>query len=133
MVEKNFFFEITRTIYFNSERSEQFLKQNALLTCSWRFLKSINYIKTIRIQIGKNNWDLETYRKRAKSIGLNSNINLPIFRVSILINDNRAEVEALQSQIDELLEQKQVAESELSDIKLTAKLTANRLDSCKFL
>jgi len=50
-------------------------------------------------------------------------------RVSILINDNRAEVEALQSQIDELLEQKQVAESELSDIKLTAKLTANRLDS----
>jgi hypothetical protein len=50
-----------------------------------------------------------------------------------LINDNRAEVEALQSQIDELLEQKQVAESELSDIKLTAKLTANRLDSCKFL
>merc|ERR1712051_947762 len=50
-------------------------------------------------------------------------------RVSILINDNRAEVEALQSQIDEVLEQKQVAESELSDIKLTAKLTANRLDS----
>merc|ERR1712051_1086026 len=50
-------------------------------------------------------------------------------RVSILINDNRAEIEALQSQIDELLEQKQVAESELSDIKLTAKLTANRLDS----
>jgi len=50
-------------------------------------------------------------------------------RVSILINDNRAEVEALQTQIDELLEQKQVAESELSDIKLTAKLTANRLDS----
>jgi len=50
-------------------------------------------------------------------------------RVSILINDNRAEVEALQSQIDELLEQKQVAESELSDIKLTAKLTANRMDS----
>jgi len=50
-------------------------------------------------------------------------------RVSILITDNRAEVEALQVQIDELLEQKQVAESELSDIKLTAKLTANRLDS----
>ena len=47
-------FEITRTIYSNSERSEQFLVkdfllrrnndnrsgQNAFLTCSWRFLIS---------------------------------------------------------------------------------------------
>ena len=33
-------FEITRTVYSNSERSEQFLKQNAFLTCSWRFLRS---------------------------------------------------------------------------------------------
>ena len=41
----------------NSERSEQFLvKQNAFLTCSWRFLRSN------RIQIGKK-WYLETYRK----------------------------------------------------------------------
>ena len=48
--------EITRTIYSNSERSKQFLKQNAFLTLSWRFL-------TIRIQIGKNNWDQETHRK----------------------------------------------------------------------
>ena len=31
-------FEITRTIYSNSERSEQFL--NAFLTCSCRFLRS---------------------------------------------------------------------------------------------
>ena len=29
-----------RTVYSNSERSEQFLKQNAFLTCSQRFLKS---------------------------------------------------------------------------------------------
>jgi len=50
-------------------------------------------------------------------------------RVSILINDNKAEVEALQSQIDELLKQKRTLESDLSDIKLTSKLTANRLDS----
>ena len=77
--------------------------------------------------------NLQEKLERVRTIGLNSNINVPIFRVSILINDNRAEVEALQSQIDELLEQKQVAESELSDIKLTAKLTANRLDSCKFM
>ena len=42
-------FEITRTICSKSERSEQYLKQNAF--------------RTIRIQNGKNNWDLETYRK----------------------------------------------------------------------
>ena len=33
-------FEITKTIYSNSERSDQFLKQNVFLTCSWRFLRS---------------------------------------------------------------------------------------------
>ena len=31
-----------------------------------RFLEKIYYIKTIRIQIKKNNWDLETYRKSQK-------------------------------------------------------------------
>ena len=55
-------FEITRTIYSNSERSEQFLVTECFLTCSWRFLRS-NKIRTIRIQIGKNYWDLETSRK----------------------------------------------------------------------
>ena len=47
----------------NSKSSVQFLKQNAFLTCSWKFVR---YIRTIRIQIEKNNWDLETYRKRQK-------------------------------------------------------------------
>ena len=56
-------------------------------------------------------------------------VGIFILRVSILINDNKAEVEALQSQIDELLKQKRTLESDLSDIKLTSKLTANRLDS----
>ena len=42
--------------------SEQFLKQNAFLTYSLRFHRS-NTLRTIRIQIGKNNWDLETCRK----------------------------------------------------------------------
>ena len=31
---------LNRTIYLNSERSEQFLKQNTFLTYSWRFLRS---------------------------------------------------------------------------------------------
>ena len=52
-------FEITRTIYSNSKRSEQFLKQNVFLTCSWIFLRS----RTIIIEIGKKNWNFETYRK----------------------------------------------------------------------
>ena len=33
-------FEITRTIYSNSDRSEQFLVTESFLTCSWRFLIS---------------------------------------------------------------------------------------------
>ena len=33
-------FEINRTIYSNSERSEQVLVTDAFLTCSWRFLRS---------------------------------------------------------------------------------------------
>ena len=56
-------FEISRTIYSKSERSDQFLKQNAVLTFSWRFLRSNILCITIRIQIGRNYWDLETCRK----------------------------------------------------------------------
>ena len=33
-------FEITRTIYSNSEDQDNFWLQNAFLTCSWRFLRS---------------------------------------------------------------------------------------------
>ena len=33
-------FEITKIIYSRSEQSEQFWKQNAFLTWSWRFLRS---------------------------------------------------------------------------------------------
>ena len=47
------YFEITRTIYSNSERSEQ------LLVTEWFF-------RTIQIQIGKNYWDLEPCRKSQK-------------------------------------------------------------------
>ena len=39
------------------------LGNNAFLTCSWRFLISNKKIRAIRIQIGKNYWDLETCRK----------------------------------------------------------------------
>ena len=47
---------IIRTINWNSGRSELVLEQNVFLTV-------ISYIRTIIIQIGKNNWDWETYRK----------------------------------------------------------------------
>ena len=38
---------------------DKFQKQNALLTLTRVFSNQMNYRK-IRIQIGKNNWDLET-------------------------------------------------------------------------
>ena len=43
-------------------QSEQFLKQNVFLTCSWRVLRS-NRLKKNTIQIGEKYWDLGTCRK----------------------------------------------------------------------
>ena len=59
-------FEITRTIYSNSESSVQFLKQNAFLTCSWRFLRD-NTLEQFGLKLEKNNWDLETNSKSLKN------------------------------------------------------------------
>ena len=56
-------FEVTRTIYSNSERSEQFLVTECFLTCSCRFLRSNKLDRTIEIHIGKKYWGLETCRK----------------------------------------------------------------------
>ena len=39
-----------------------FWQQNVFLTCSWRFLRYDKF-RRIRIQIGKNYWDIETCRK----------------------------------------------------------------------
>ena len=55
-------FEITRTIYSNRERSEQFL----VTECFFNLFLEISQIsknRTIIIQIGKNYWDLEICRK----------------------------------------------------------------------
>ena len=48
-------FEITRTIFSNSERSEQFL----VTECFFNLFLVVSQIRTIRI----NYWDLETCRK----------------------------------------------------------------------
>ena len=61
------FFDITRTVYLKSERSEHFLKQNTTLTCYWRFLQ-IEYIGTIKVPIGTNTWDVETYRNKLEKV-----------------------------------------------------------------
>ena len=65
MIEKNFcefeakgcefanFFEITKTIYSNSKKADQFLKQN---TFYWTFSDIIHSI--IQIPIETNNWDV---------------------------------------------------------------------------
>jgi hypothetical protein len=53
--------ELEQFVLSNSERSEQFLvTQRFFLTSSWRFARSNKLHRTIRIQIGKNYWDLET-------------------------------------------------------------------------
>ena len=46
-------FGVTRTIYLNSERTDQFLKRNVFLTCSWRFLRS-NILEQLDIKSEKN-------------------------------------------------------------------------------
>ena len=58
------FFWVIRIIYSNNERSAKFLKKNAFLTFSCRYLK-FNILEQFefRIQSGKNNWCLYTYRK----------------------------------------------------------------------
>ena len=46
---------------FIRETSEQFLKQNAFLTSSCRFLR-FDVLEKLRLKIEKNNWGLQTYR-----------------------------------------------------------------------
>ena len=76
-------FEITKTIYSNWQKTEQFLKQNAYLTYFWNFIRS-NIIE--QLQFKNNNWDLETGRKierktlLSKCIQLNLQCNIHIFQ-----------------------------------------------------
>ena len=61
------FFEITRTIYSNSERSEQFL----VTECFFNLFLEVSQIKKIRtiiFKIGKNYWNLEICRKSLKNL-----------------------------------------------------------------
>ena len=56
------FFEITRTVYLSSERSEQCL----VTECFSNLLLEVSHIQKIRtniVQIGKNHWDLEKCRR----------------------------------------------------------------------
>ena len=55
-------FEIIRTIYSNSERSEPFVVKECFLTCSWTFLRS-NKLEQLGFNMEKKYWDLETCRK----------------------------------------------------------------------
>ena len=52
-------FEITRKICLSSEISEQFLKQNTYF-CMIGRSNQIQYIGTIEMPIGTNNWDVKT-------------------------------------------------------------------------
>ena len=60
-------------IYSNSEKSEQFFKQNAFSTCSWRFLRS-NQLEQLEFKLEKKYWDLETGRKIENIVILSENV-----------------------------------------------------------
>ena len=62
MAENLQIFEITKTVFSNSERSEQFLKTECFFNLFLEVFQT-EYMRTIRIQIGENNWDLETCSK----------------------------------------------------------------------
>ena len=55
---------ITKTIYFNSERSEQ-LKQNKYILFTGGFYI---HIGKIEMTVGTNNWDVDVYRKKLENI-----------------------------------------------------------------
>jgi hypothetical protein len=73
VIEKNFWnsrlkaknLQICRTIYSNNERSEEVLVTERFYNLFLE-VSHILYIRTIRIQIGKNYLDLETCRKSLK-------------------------------------------------------------------
>ena len=73
---------ITRTIYSNSERSEQCLATeclfNLFLDCSWRFLLS-NKLEQLELKLEKN-WDLKTC-KRSQTIFLTVFVNESVFMI----------------------------------------------------
>ena len=61
-------FEITKIIHSNSERSGQFLKQNAFLTCSWRYLRS-TILEQLKLKyVIKKSWDSEFCRISSKRL-----------------------------------------------------------------
>ena len=55
-------FEITRTIYDNSERSEQFLATECFFNLSLEILK-LDKLKQLEFKLEKKYWNLETCTK----------------------------------------------------------------------
>ena len=61
---------LTRTIFSNSERSVQFLKQNAFLTSSWSFLRS-NMLEKLEFKLEKLIGSRNLQEKLEKDLSLN--------------------------------------------------------------
>ena len=51
--EYGIYYAISKTIYSNSESSDQFWKQNTFLTCSWKFITS-NILEQLKLKFEKN-------------------------------------------------------------------------------
>ena len=59
-----YFFEITRTIYLNSERSKTVFETEYLSNLLWKVSTNPIHIGIIKVPIITNDWDVETYRNK---------------------------------------------------------------------
>ena len=78
LIKKKNFFEITWTIYSNSERSEEFLKRNAFLTYSEMFLSSDKLKIKIKFKLKKIIW-IEKHAEKVRKLVANNVWPKPLF------------------------------------------------------
>ena len=77
----------TRTIHSNNERSDQSLKQNVFLTYYRRFLISNMYIRTIIIQIVKNDWGFINMQEKLEMVFCYQNCSDLLWEKIVLVSD----------------------------------------------
>ena len=113
----------------NEIESLQSVKQSLkakLKECKSKLEATVSNYEVKADQVERFEKKIETLEQELKSTKENEKKKR---RISVIISENQAEVEALRDEMEKLSKQKRELESELSDLKLTSKLTANRFDS----
>ena len=113
----------------NEIESLQSVKQSLkakLKECKSKLEATVSNYEVKADQVERFEKKIETLEQELKSTKENEKKKR---RISLIISENQAEVEALRDEMEKLSKQKRELESELSDLKLTSKLTANRFDS----